>query len=135
MQNGADDMKTKKDTIQNGQNGQKSQGGTKGEALSTKLAYLGGGIGIGLFAVFGLLNASFIGGILGINIVGSLFGYPIPSTLFARMIIAFGMLTGVMVTGMLFIIAGTLCGWLLGTAITQLSRIRRQSHEKHAENK
>ena len=128
-------MKTKEDIVQKGQEGQNGQEGTKGEALSTKFTYLGGGIGIGLFAVFGLLNASFIGGILGINIVGTLFGYPIPSTLFARMIIAFGMLTGVMVTGLMFIIAGTLCGWLLGTAITQLNRIRRQSHEKHAENK
>ncbi len=125
-------MKTKEDINQNGQKGQE---GSKGETLSIKLAYLGGGIGIGLFAVFGLLNASFIGGIFGINIVGTLFGYPIPGTVFARMIIAFGMLTGVMVTGMLFIIAGMLCGWLLGTAITQLSRIRKQAHGKHAENK
>ena len=126
-------MKTKEESIQNGQKGQED---TRRETLSTKLAYLGGGVGIGLFAVFGLLNASFIGGILGINIVGSLFGYPIPGTLFARMIIAFGMLTGVMVTGLLFIIAGTLCGWLLGTAITQLSRIRRHpDEEQHAENK
>lgn len=108
---------------------------TRGEALSTRLAYLGGGVGIGLFAVFGLLNASFIGGILGINIVGSLFGYPIPGTLFARMIIALGMLTGVMVTGMLFIIAGTLCGWLIGTAITQLGRSHKHHDENHAETK
>ena len=128
-------MKTKEDVIQNGQNGQNGQEGTPGERLSTKLAYLGGGIGIGLFAVFGLLNASFIGGIFGINIVGSLFGYPIPSTLFARMIIAFSMLTGVMVTGMLFIIAGMLSGWLLGTAMSQLNRIRKQPGGKHAENK
>lgn len=125
-------MKTKEDVIKKGQ---KDQEGTRRETLSTKLAYLGGGIGIGLFAVFGLLNASFIGGILGINIVGSLFGYPIPSTLFARLIIAFGMLTGVMVTGLLFIIAGTLCGWLIGTAITQLNQLRKQIHGKHAENK
>ncbi len=125
-------MKTKEETIKHGQKGQED---TKGETLSTKLAYLGGGIGIGLFTVFGILNASFIGGILGINIVGSLFRYPIPGTLAVRIIIAFGMLTGVMVTGLLFIIAGMLCGWLLGTAITQLGRIRKQAHGSHAENK
>ncbi len=125
-------MKTKEEILQNAQNSRK---GTGGESLSTKLAYLGGGIGIGLFAVFGLLNASFIGGILGINIVGSLFGYPIPGTLAVRMIIAFGMLTGVMVTGLLFIIAGMLSGWLLGTALTQLGRLRKQAHGSHAENK
>ena len=125
-------METKEKNIQNGQNGQKEP---RGEALSTRLAYLGGGVGLGLFAAFGLLNASFIGGLLGINIVGSLFGYPIPGTLFARMIIAFGMLTGVMVTGLVFIIAGMLMGWLLGTALTQVGKSRSHARGAHDENK
>jgi hypothetical protein len=85
--------------------------------LPLKLAYIGGGVGVGFFAVFGLLNASFIGGVLGINIVGTLFGYPIPGTLVARMIIVFAMLTGVMVTGLVFILSGVMAGWLLGILI------------------
>ena len=114
---------------------EKTNQGSKGEGLPTKLAYLGVGIGIGLFAIFGLLNASFIGGILGINIVGSLFGYPIPGTLLARAIIAFGMLTGVMVAGLVFTIAGMLCGWLAGVVIEQVKRPVKAMHEKHTEHK
>ncbi|HEB02515.1 MAG TPA: hypothetical protein ENI12_04705 [Nitrospirae bacterium] len=108
---------------------------SKGEGLPTKLAYLGVGVGIGLFAIFGLLNASFIGGILGINIVGSLFGYPIPSTLLARAIIAFGMLTGVMVAGLMFTIAGMLCGWLAGVVIVLVKKPIKAMHENHTEHK
>ena len=108
---------------------------SKGEGLPTKLAYLGVGVGIGLFAIFGLMNASFIGGILGINIVGSLFGYPIPGTLLARAIIAFGMLTGVMVAGLMFTIAGMLCGWLAGVVIVHVKKPIKDMHEKHLEQK
>ncbi len=107
----------------------------KGEGLPAKLAYLGIGVGIGLFAIFGLLNASFIGGILGINIVGSLFGYPIPGTLIARAIIAFGMLTGVMVAGLMFTVSGMLCGWLTGQAIELLKRPVTIMQEKRGEQK
>jgi hypothetical protein len=105
------------------------------EKLSTKLAYVGGGVGIGLFAVFGILNASFIGGILGINIVGSIFGYPIPSSLLARAIIAIGMLTGVMVAGLVFIIAGMLCGWLVGTLIMYARKPYKHGKKEQLSNK
>lgn len=102
----------------------------KATRLTTNLAYLGGGIGISLFAVFGILNASFIGGILGINIVGSIFGYPIPGSLLVRIIVGFGMLTGVMVTGLAFIIIGMLCGWLLGTAIMHIKKMNNDNKQQ-----
>ena len=117
---------------------QETKGRTKRlkDNFATKLAYIGGGVGLGLFAVFGLLNASFIGGILGINIAGSLLGYPIPSSIIARAIIAFGMLTGVMVTGLVFIIAGSLTGWLAGAGIIAIKGLGTVKENEHnAEHK
>jgi len=111
------------------------EAGRHRDTLSTKMANIGGGVGLGLFAAFGLLNASFIGGILGINIAGTLLGYPIPASILARAIIAMGMLTGVMVTGLVFIIAGALAGWLMGAGIMGITgQIRHEAHE-HLENK
>lgn len=97
--------------------------------MGTRLAYLGSGMGLGLFAVFGLMHASFIGGILGINVVGGIFGYPIEPTLISRAIVAFGMLTGVMVCGLAFVLAGAALGWALGTGIEAIGLL----HTKHSE--
>ena len=42
-----------------------------------KLAYMGAGCGVVLFAVFGLLPGSFLGGVMGLNIAGTIFGTPV----------------------------------------------------------
>lgn len=87
------------------------------EKMSSKLAFLGGGAGLGLFAVFGVINASFVGGIIGINLAGVILGFPVESTLLARAFVAIGMLTGVMVAGLLFVMGGSLLGWAIGKGI------------------
>jgi hypothetical protein len=81
-----------------------------------KLAYMGAGCGVVLFAVFGLLPGSFLGGAMGLNIAGIIFGTPVGSGLVPRMIVAASMLAGVMVSGLMFIMASTTLGWLSGTA-------------------
>lgn len=89
----------------------------KTEHLSVRLSLIGGGAGLGLFAVFGVLNASFIGGIIGVNIAGLLLGFPVESGMLSRGIVALGMLLGIMLAGLMFIIAGALTGWSIGKLI------------------
>jgi len=80
-----------------------------------KLAYMGAGCGLILFAVFGLLPGSFLGGAMGLNIAGIIFGTPVGAGLVPRMIVAASMLVGVMVSGLMFIMSSTTLGWLSGT--------------------
>ena len=82
-----------------------------------KLAYMGAGCGLVLFAVFGLLPGSFLGGVMGLNIAGIMFGTPVGAGLVPRMIVAASMVVGVMVSGMMFIMASTTLGWLIGTVV------------------
>ena len=80
-----------------------------------KLAYMGAGCGVVLFAVFGLLPGSFLGGVMGLNIAGIMFGTPVGAGLLPRIIVAASMVVGVMVSGTMFIMASTTLGWLIGT--------------------
>ena len=82
-----------------------------------KLAYMGAGCGVVLFAVFGLLPGSFLGGVMGLNIAGIMFGTPVGAGLLPRMIVAASMVVGVMVSGTMFIMASTTLGWLIGTVV------------------
>ncbi|MDA8079711.1 MAG: hypothetical protein M0Z79_12335 [Nitrospiraceae bacterium] len=87
---------------------------------SKKMAYIGAGCGIVLFAVFGLLPGSFLGGVMGLNIAGSLLGMPVSSIL-GRLIVAGSMVVGVMVSGIMFITASSVAGWLIGTVVDALA--------------
>jgi|Deesub1362B_J571_1020462.scaffolds.fasta_scaffold26213_2 hypothetical protein len=85
--------------------------------LANRLGYVGAGIGLTLFVVFGLLPGSFIGGVVGLNIAGAIFGMPVEPTVLSRVVIAVSMLLGVLVTGTVFVIVGAVVGWILGTAV------------------
>ncbi len=86
-----------------------------------KLAYIGAGCGIVLFAVFGLLPGSFLGGVMGLNIAGTLLGVPVSSGVVSRLIVAVSMMVGVMVSGIMFVTASSLGGWLIGTLVDALT--------------
>lgn len=90
----------------------------KASELSKRFTYIGAGIGLVLFALFGLLPGSFIGGVLGLNIAGKIFGIPITPTVPTKIIIALMMILGVIVSAVLFItttaIAGSLIGYIIG---------------------
>jgi hypothetical protein len=92
----------------------------KDTTYKRNLTYMGAGCGVMLFAIFGLLPGSFLGGVMGLNIAGALQGMPVASTVLARMIVAASMVVGVMVSGIMFITACSTAGWLVGAVIDAL---------------
>lgn len=92
------------------------------ERLSNRLGFIGAGAGLALFAIFGLMPGAFLGGMLGLNMANNVFGMPALPTLMPRMFVVVGMLTGVMVTGLIFVISGASLGWLIGLAVDSMSR-------------
>ncbi|MGE5894812.1 MAG: hypothetical protein ACM34I_12205 [bacterium] len=101
------------------------------EKMANKLLYVGAGVGLVLFALFGLMPGSFIGGVMGLSLAGSLFGTPVQPGVMARMIIAISMLLGVLVSGLIFVTATSTIGWLIGTGVDSLTMRK----EKEAEQK
>ena len=87
------------------------------------MAYVGAGCGLVLFAIFGLLPGSFLGGVMGINIAGMLTGTPI-SGVVARMVVAASMMAGVMVSAIMCITASSTAGWVLGTVVDAVAADR-----------
>jgi hypothetical protein len=85
--------------------------------LARKTAYLGAGAGIVLFAVFGLLPGSLLGGAAGIKLAGMLFGLPLGSGIISRMIVLASMLVGVMASGITIVTATGTMGWLMGSVL------------------
>ena len=81
-----------------------------GSGNSLKLMFIGAGCGIVLFAIFGLLPGSFLGGVMGLNIAGTLLGMPVTSGILSRVIVAALMVVEVMVAG-IFV---PLKNWKLG---------------------
>jgi hypothetical protein len=88
---------------------------------SKKMTYIGAGCGVVLFAGFGLLPGSFLGGVMGLNFAGMLLGVPVTSGVLSRLIVAASMVLGVMVSGIMFITTSSLTGWLLGTVADALT--------------
>lgn len=91
------------------------------KTYAKKLTYIGAGCGVVLFAVFGLLPGSFLGGVMGLNIAGMLLGLPLASGVVSRLIVAASMVTGVMVSGIMFITASSLAGWIVGTVVDAIT--------------
>jgi small-conductance mechanosensitive channel len=85
--------------------------------LSRKAAYLGAGAGLVLFAIFGLLPGSLLGGAAGIKFAGMLFGLPLEPGIVSRSIVLLSMLVGVMVSGIAIVTATSTAGWLVGNVI------------------
>jgi small-conductance mechanosensitive channel len=85
--------------------------------LSRKAAYIGAGAGLVLFAIFGLLPGSLLGGAAGIKVAGMLFGLPLEPGVVSRSIVLLSMLIGVMVSGIAIVTATSTAGWLVGNVI------------------
>jgi hypothetical protein len=98
----------------------------KNTAYTKNLTYIGAGAGVVLFAVFGLLPGSFLGGVMGLNLSGSLLGTPVSSGILSRVIVAVSMVIGVMVAGIIFITASATMGWLVGTVVDAIRQGRKQ---------
>ena len=85
--------------------------------IARKTAYLGAGAGLVLFALFGLMPGSLLGGAMGINIAGWLFGLPLQPGILSRIIVLASMLMGVLVAGIVIVTAASSIGWLAGKVL------------------
>ncbi len=83
-------------------------------STSKKAAYIGAGSGLVLFAIFGLLPGSLLGGAAGIKFAGMLFGLPLDPGIISRVIVLASMLVGILVAGIAIVTAASAAGWLLG---------------------
>ena len=94
--------------------------------LIKKSGLVGAGIGIALFAVFGLLQGALIGGAAGLATARYIFGETtlklMANELLPRIIVAASMLAGVLFSGITFVvtfgIAGAVAGYVLSTMTT-----------------
>ncbi len=91
--------------------------------ISKKATYIGAGAGLVLFALFGLLPGSVLGGAAGISMAGWLFGLPLGPGLVSRVMVLAGMLLGVLVTGIMMVTATSTIGWLAGKAVESMSHV------------
>jgi len=88
--------------------------------IAKKGLYMGAGAGLVLFAIFGLLYGSLIGGVVGLNIAGAIFGFPVGPQIASRMIVAASMLCGILVSGIVFTGGLAFVGWGIGYTIESL---------------
>lgn len=98
--------------------------------IARRTAYIGAGAGLVLFALFGLMPGSLLGGAMGINIAGWLFGLPLEPGLLSRMIVLASMLIGVLVAGIMIVTASSTIGWLVGKLIDAGSHAREGAEEE-----
>ncbi len=98
--------------------------------ISRKTTYIGAGAGLVLFALFGLMPGSLLGGAAGINIAGWLFGLPLQPGLLPRIIVLISMLTGVLVAGIVIVTATSTVGWLIGKVLESGVRAKEAGAEK-----
>jgi len=82
--------------------------------LAKKTALIGAGAGLVLFALFGLIPGSLLGGAAGIKLAGSLYGLPLESGLVARTVVLASMFAGIIVSGITIVTASSTAGWLVG---------------------
>ena len=85
--------------------------------ITRKAAYIGTGAGLVLFALFGLLPGSLMGGAAGMNLAGWIFGMPLQPMLISRVIVLASMLIGVLVAGIVIVTMTTTVGWLVGKVL------------------
>jgi len=97
--------------------------------ISRRTAYIGAGAGMVLFAIFGLLHGSMLGGAMGINIAGWLFGLPLNPGIVARVIVLASMLVGVLVAGIVMVTATSSVGWLTGKVLESAGHRAEQAGE------
>lgn len=90
-----------------------------------RCALIGGGTAIGFYAVFGFLQGAAIGGAAGVGLVNYLFGTStlalMANEILPRVLIAASMLAGVLMSCMVFTVAGSFAGAAAGFVISALA--------------
>lgn len=100
--------------------------------IAKRTAYIGAGAGLVLFALFGLMPGSLLGGAMGINIAGWLFGLPLQPGLVSRIIVLASMLIGVLVAGIVMVTATSTVGWLVGKVLESGAHAKEEAEEAKA---
>jgi hypothetical protein len=95
--------------------------------MTRKATYIGAGAGLVLFALFGLLPGSLLGGAMGLNVAGWLFGLPVQPGIVARIIVLAAMLIGVLVSGIVMVTATSTIGWLIGMVLESGSHAKESA--------
>ncbi len=98
--------------------------------IARKTSYIGAGAGLVVFALYGLLFGSMLGGAAGLNIAGWLFGVPVEPGLISRIIVLVSMLAGVLVSGIVIVTASTMVGWLVGKVLEPRAAIDKGAEAK-----
>ena len=76
-----------------------------------------------LFALFGLLPGSLLGGAAGLKVAGMFFGLPLEPGMIARSIVLLSMLMGVFVSGIIIVTAASTVGWLIGKMLDSAAHV------------
>jgi hypothetical protein len=100
--------------------------------IAKKTAFIGAGAGRVLFALFGLMPGSLLGGAMGINIAGWLFGLPLQPGLVTRVIVFASMLIGVLGVGIVMVSATSTTGWLVSKVFESGTRPRENAQKAKA---
>ncbi len=107
-------------------------GNNKGKnKMASHMAMVGCGAALTVFAIYGLLNASLIGGLVGLNIAGAITGFPVEASLVAKVIVTLSMLAGVMIAALTFALAGATLGWIGGKAAEIATHPGKYAHWVH----
>ena len=79
-------------------------------STSRSFAFAGGITGLVTFLFFGLLPSIVYGGFAGVTMASSILGGPADGSLVGRVLVAFGMVVGLLGTGSVFIVIGAALG-------------------------
>ncbi len=90
-----------------------SRHGSENE-MAKKGLYIGTGMGLILFVLVGLLPGIFIGGMGGLKIGEILFGAVSAGAIMPRLIVAFSMILGLLMSAVVFIVGSGVLGWTVG---------------------
>lgn len=99
--------------------------------LARKAALIGSGVGLAMFAVFGLAQGSLVGGAIGLDLINRTMGTA-GETLISRIALAASMLAGIAVAGIVFVVVFSAAGWLVGYMAGWLTE-PKDGPEYHAE--
>jgi len=94
--------------------------------MAQKAAYIGIGLGLTVFTIYGLMPGAFLGGVMGLHMANMVTGAAGASVL-ARMLVAGGMVMGVCTAALIVTVTTGTLGWALGSLMDMLS-----SHRRHA---
>jgi hypothetical protein len=98
----------------------------KNKGFSKKFLYMGAACAVVLFAVFGVLPGSCLGGAMGLNVAGILLGLPVTSGKMSSLLVAASMAIGVIVSGIIFSTAAVTAGWLISRMLDAVKARRRR---------